>query len=167
MAGFVPAIFLSKRSQEAETLLLDNVTKCSVAGVVGMTSRIVMFGLSIGLCLALGAEAHAFCTRPSGSIEDMRAALQRDKAIKQGKANKELQLFHTAGAGNIQEMWTFTRPGHPAHPGFSCWKIGPWTGASAPFRTYVHCKADKKACDRYLAEIQPLIESILKQWKTD
>jgi hypothetical protein len=132
-----------------------------------MTSRIVMFGLSLGLCLALGTEAHAFCTRPSGSIEVMKAALQRDKTIKQGKANRSLQLFHTAAPGNVQELWTFTRPSHPAYPGFSCWKVGPWAGDSAPMRTYINCKADKAACNRYLAEIQAHTEVILGQWKTD
>jgi len=132
-----------------------------------MASRIAMFGLSLGLCLMLEAEAYAFCTRPSGSIEVMRTTLQRDKTIKQGRANNDLQLFHTARAGNIQEMWTFTRPGHPAHPGFSCWKVGPWAGTSAPYRVYVHCKADKAACDRYLAEINALTEPVMRQWKTD
>jgi hypothetical protein len=97
----------------------------------------------------------------------MREALQKDKTITQGRANNDLQLFHTARAGNIQEMWTFTRAGHPAHPGFSCWKVGPWAGASAPYRVYVHCKADKTACDRYLAQINALTEPVMRQWKTD
>jgi hypothetical protein len=97
----------------------------------------------------------------------MRAALQQDRTIKQGKARKDLRLFHTAAPGNIQEMWTVTRPGHPAYPGFSCWKVGPWAGSSAPWRTYVHCKADKAACDRYLAEIQAFTEVVLRQWKRD
>jgi hypothetical protein len=132
-----------------------------------MTSQIVMFGLSLGLCLALKAEAQAFCTRPSGSIEVMRAALQKDKTIKQGRAYSDLQLFHTARAGNNQEMWTFTRPSHPAHPGFSCWKVGPSSGGAASWRTYVHCKADKAACDRYLTEIQALTKPVLSQWQTD
>jgi hypothetical protein len=132
-----------------------------------MTSRIVVLGLSLGVCLLFAAEARAFCTRPSGTMETMRAALQRDKTIKQGNAGKDLQLFHTAKASNTQEMWTFTRPGHPAYPGFSCWKFGPWVGNSAPWRVYIHCKAGKAACDRYRAEIEALTEPVLKQWKTD
>lgn len=130
-------------------------------------SRIAMFGLSLGFCLAFESEAHAYCTRSSNSMEVVKAALQLDKTIKQGKANKGLQLFHTAAPGNIQEMWTFTRPRHPAHPGFSCWKVGPWAGGSAPYRVYVHCKADKVACDRYLAEIEALTKPVMRQWKTD
>lgn len=138
-----------------------------VYGGAGVKARIAAFGLSLGFCLALSEEALAFCTRPSDTIEAMRAALQQDKTIKQGKANKDLQLFHTAAPGNIQEMWTFTRPSHPAHPGFSCWKVGPWEGGSAPYRVYAHCKADKAACDRYLAEIHALTAAVIKQWKTD
>ncbi len=126
-----------------------------------------MFCLNLGFCLVLGAEAYAFCTRPSDTIEVMRAALQQDKTIKQGKANKDLQFFHTAAPGNIQEMWTFTRPNHPAYPGFSCWKVGPWAGNSAPWRVYAHCKAGKAACDRYLAEIEGLTKIVMRQWKTD
>ncbi len=131
-----------------------------------MTSRIALLASSLWLCL-LGTEANAFCTRPSGSVEEMKAALQRDKTIKQGMAGKDLQLFQTVAPGRMQEMWTFTRPSHPAYPGFSCWKVGPWSGGSAPFRTYVNCKADKAICDRYLAEIQAHTEVVLKRWKTD
>ena len=132
-----------------------------------MTSRMATLGLSLGACLALGSEAHAFCTRPSGTIEVMRAALQQDGTIKRARAGKDLQLLHTAAPGRIQEMWTFTLPGHPAHPGFSCWKVGPWAGGTAPWRTFVHCKAGKAACDRYLAEIQALTEPVLRQWTRD
>jgi hypothetical protein len=132
-----------------------------------MTSRIAVFGLSVGFCLALGAEARAFCTRPSGSMDAMKAALQQDKTIKRGKANEDLELFHTAVPANIQEMWTFTRSRHPAYPGFSCWKIGPWAGSSAPYRVYIQCKAGKAACDRYRTEIETLTEPVMKQWKTD
>lgn len=130
-----------------------------------MTSRIVAFCLSLWFGLALGTEAHAYCTRPTDTVDVMRANLQQDKTIKQGKANKDLQLFHTAARGNIQEMWTFTRPSHPAYPGFSCLKIGPWTEESSPFHTYVHCKADKAACDRYLAEIEALLKPVVRQLK--
>lgn len=130
-----------------------------------MTLQVLMFGLSLGLCLALGTEAQAYCTRPTDTIEAMKMALLQDKTIKQGRTNKDLQLLHTAASGDVQEMWTFTRPTHPAHPGFSCWKLGPWTGRAAPFRVYVHCKAGKVACDRYLSEIDKLTKVIVKQWK--
>jgi hypothetical protein len=117
------------------------------------------------LVLVTPALAQDLCGRPAEAPEALLERLTKVEKLKELSRDKAYVALNDAARGTV---WTFTVPGHPAHPSAVCRRLVP-DGKEMRLQMNVQCNADEAECRKLVDAFQELnrrmIEDMKKQQK--
>jgi hypothetical protein len=101
---------------------------------------------------AIPADAAEICDRTMASPGQLLDTLRNEPGI---QLIHEDDLYMAFAEKSHSIVWTFTRPGHPAHPAVVC-RRPVEQGAAVAIEMRVVCGGPKDACDRLVADFEEL-----------
>jgi hypothetical protein len=122
----------------------------------------------VGVILAVGlvavsppAAAQDLCGRPREAPDAVYDRLTKTEKLKESFRDKAYVAVNDDAKGVV---WTFTVPGHPAHPSVVCRHIMK-DGADMRLETQVQCNASEAECERLVKAFQELNHRMLQDMK--
>jgi hypothetical protein len=116
---------------------------------------------AVGLAsFSLLAAAQDLCGRPREAPSAVYDRLKSEK-LKESFRDKAYAAVNDEAKGVV---WTFTVPGHPAHPSVVCRRIIK-DGADMRLETQVQCNASEAECERLVKAFQELNHRMLQDMK--
>ena len=126
------------------------------------------YRLSVGAILAGGlvavslpAAAQDLCGRPREAPDVVYDRLTKTEKLKESFRDKAYAAVNDEAKGTV---WTFTVPGHPAHPSVVCRHIVK-DGTEMRLETQVQCNASEAECERLVKAFQELNHRMLQEMK--
>lgn len=119
----------------------------AAAGVLGLT-------LSAGL-----AAAQDLCGRPSEQPQAVFDRLTKTEKLKEDFRDKSYVAISDKAKDTV---WTFTVPGHPAHPSVVC-RRPVQDGADMRLQMNVQCNAAEAECQKLVAAFQKLNQRMIRE----
>jgi hypothetical protein len=107
------------------------------------------------------AVAQELCGRPSESPEALFDRLTKTEKLKEDFRDKS----YVAISDKAKEtVWTFTVPGHPAHPSVVC-RRPVQHGDNLKLETNVRCNAAEAECEKLVKAFQELNHRMMQELK--
>ena len=114
-----------------------------------------MLGLILSTNLALAQE---LCGRPTEQPQALFDRLTKIEKLKEDFRDKSYVAISDKGSDTI---WTFTMPGHPAHPSVVC-RRPVQDGAELRLQMDVRCNAAETECQKLVTAFQELNQRMLR-----
>ena len=114
-----------------------------------------MLGFILSANLALAQE---LCGRPTEQPQALFDRLTKTEKLKEDFRDKSYVAISDKGKDTI---WTFTVPGHPAHPSVVC-RRPVQDGAELRLQMDVRCNAAETECQKLVAAFQELNQRMLR-----
>ena len=114
-----------------------------------------MLGLILSANLALAQE---LCGRPTEQPQALFDRLTKIEKLKEDFRDKSYVAISDKGRDTI---WTFTVPGHPAHPSVVC-RRPVQDGAELRLQMDVRCNAAETECQKLVTAFQELNQRMLR-----
>ena len=114
-----------------------------------------MLGLILSANLALAQE---LCGRPTEQPQAVFDRLTKNEKLKEDFRDKSYVAISDKARDTI---WTFTVPGHPAHPSVVC-RRPVQDGAELRLQMDVRCNAAETECQKLVAAFQELNQRMLR-----
>lgn len=92
------------------------------------------------------------CGRRVTSHAALLAQVRSDATVQAGAESKDYLSFSPRGAGTPMVAWTFTKPGHPAHPSVVCRMLVQQPGGAWNMDMRTLCASSKAQCNRLQAD---------------
>lgn len=105
------------------------------------------------MVLPAGAEPFRLCGRESNSLPALMVDLMR---LAEGLPHHEDTQFLALSDRQAGVMFTFTKPGHPAHPAVVCRRPQQNTAGGFSIQIESRCGAEKSACDALVESFRRL-----------
>lgn len=124
----------------------------------------VSAGLVAAVLAALSvstAAAQDLCGRPREAPDAVYERLTKTEKRTESFRDKAYAVINDDAKGIV---WTFTVPGHPAHPSVVCRHIIK-DGADMRLETQVQCNASEAECERLVKAFQELNHRMLREMK--
>jgi hypothetical protein len=106
-----------------------------------IVAAVAVAGVSAAMALPAAAEETALCGGPGGAPVDVQARVVAAQ-VPEVFRDKEFVAYQDK---DTFTMWTFTLPGHPAHPTVVC-RRPVRSGDSITLQMDIVCKAAEKPC---------------------
>ena len=116
----------------------------------------------VTMCL-LGASAFAqdLCGRPSETPETLFERMSKTEKLKELSRDKSYIALNDTAKDTV---WTFTVPGHPAHPSAVCRRLVP-DGNQMRLQMNVQCNASETECRKLVDAFQELNQRMILEMK--
>ncbi len=125
----------------------------------------VAAGLSVAVAMALlpgtAALAPDLCGRPAEQPQALFDRLTRTEKLKEDFRDKSYVAISDKAKDTI---WTFTVPGHPAHPSVVC-RQPVQDGAELRLQMNVQCNAAEAECQKLVTAFQELNQRMLREMR--
>ena len=105
------------------------------------------------------AIAAELCGRPQETPEAMFERLTKTEKLGENFRDKSYVALNDAAKGTV---WTFTVPGHPAHPSVVC-RRPVQDGAQMRLEMNVQCNAPEAECQKLVRGFQELNQRMLRE----
>jgi hypothetical protein len=102
------------------------------------------------------------CGRPREAPEALYDRLTKTEKLKESFRDKAYIAINDAARNTL---WTFTVPGHPAHPTVVCRQPVDVPGKELSLQMDVQCNADGAECERLVSAFQELNQRMLRDAK--
>ena len=122
---------------------------------------VVAGGISLLAAFAVPAVAQELCWRPSESPEALFARLTQQEKLKEDFRDKS---YIALGDKATDTIWTFTVPGHPAHPSVVC-RRPVQDGDNLKLDMNVRCNAPEAECEKLVKAFQELNQRMMQELK--
>jgi len=116
-------------------------------------------GISMLALLPGPALAQDLCGRPSEQPEALLSRLTKTEGLKEDFRDKSYVAISDKAKDTV---WTFTVPGHPAHPSVVC-RRPVQDGADMRLQMNVQCNAAEAECQRLVKAFQELNQRMLQE----
>jgi hypothetical protein len=125
----------------------------------------VAAGLSVAVAMTLlpgtGALAQDLCGRPAEQPQVLFGRLTKTEKLKEDFRDKSYVAISDKAKDTI---WTFTVPGHPAHPSVVC-RQPVQDGAELRLQMNVQCNAAEAECQKLVTAFQELNQRMLREMR--
>lgn len=128
---------------------------------IGMVEAVVCAGL-LALSVPLAVAQDDLCGRRREAPDALYNRLTASEKLKEGFRDKSYVTI-TDTASNV--IWTFTVPGHPAHPSVVCRQPVEEPGKDLQIRMDVQCSAAEVACEKLVDAFEDLNRRMLQDAK--
>jgi hypothetical protein len=118
-------------------------------------------GVSIAM-VALPALAQDLCGRPREAPDAVFNRLTKGEKLKESFRDKSYVAINDAVRNTL---WTFTLPGHPAHPTVVCRQPVEQSGKELQLQMEVQCNASEAECEKLVDAFQELNRRMLEDAK--
>jgi hypothetical protein len=122
----------------------------------------VLLRLAAACVPALSASvvlAQDLCGRPREEPQALLDRLTKSEGLKEDFRDKSYVAISDKAKGTV---WTFTVPGHPAHPSVVC-RRPVQEGAEMRLQTQVQCNAIETECQKLVKAFQELNQRMLQE----
>jgi hypothetical protein len=135
------------------------------ANVKTVTRRLLPMSAVTGLVLVLSPDParaqQQLCDRPSEQPQALFDRLTKSENLKEDFRDKSYVAISDKAAGTV---WTFTVPGHPAHPSVVC-RRPVQDGAEMRLQTDVRCNASEAECQKLVKAFQELNQRMMQEMR--
>jgi hypothetical protein len=107
----------------------------------------------------LAQQAQELCGRPREAPDALLQRLTKTEKLREGFRDKAYVTVNDENAGTI---WTFTLPGHPAHPSVVC-REPVEDGGKLRIDMGIQCEADEARCEELAQGFEGLNRKMLKE----
>jgi hypothetical protein len=121
----------------------------------------MLFPAALVLMLIAPALAQDLCGRPAEAPEALLERMSKVEKLQELSRDKSYVALNDAARGTV---WTFTVPGHPAHPTAVCRRLVP-DGNEMRLQTNVQCNASEAECRKLVDAFQELNQRMLQEMK--
>ena len=111
--------------------------------------------------LAAATLAQEMCGRPREEPQALFDRLTKSEGLKEDFRDKAYVAISDKAKGTV---WTFTAPGHPAHPSVVC-RRPVQDGAELRLQTEVQCNAVEDECQKLVKAFQELNQRMLREMR--
>ena len=126
------------------------------AGTVSSVLGGAVCALVLSATLALAQD---LCGRPREEPQALLDRLTKSEGLKEDFRDKSYVAVSDKAKGTV---WTFTVPGHPAHPSVVC-RRPVQDGAELRLQTQVQCNAVEAECQKLVKAFQELNQRMLQE----
>ena len=113
------------------------------------------------VAVSVPAVAQDLCGRPREAPDVIHDRLTKSENLKENFRDKAYAAVNDEAKGVV---WTFTVPGHPAHPSVVCRHIVK-DGSDMRLDTQVQCNASETECERLVKAFQELNHRMIEEMK--
>jgi hypothetical protein len=114
--------------------------------------------IAAAVSIAPGWAADDVCGRPKTTPQALYEQLSKDSKLKEMRRS---DVYVALEDGSDGTLWTFTLPGHPAHPAVVCRRVMERRGI-IDIPTTVHCNGAEAACAKLRSDFDVLNERMIQ-----
>jgi hypothetical protein len=130
----------------------------ALASACGVFSRLAA-AACVPALFASAVLAQDLCGRPREEPQALLDRLTKSEGLKEDFRDKSYVAISDKAKGTV---WTFTVPGHPAHPSVVC-RRPVQEGAEMRLQTQVQCNAIEAECQKLVKAFQELNQRMLQE----